>query len=243
MARFVFPCFPCARWAFETDTLLHKPNNFITLSNYLFNFQTKQIFMKKVFFAVIISGLVVLPACTCGDNSCTATKSTSEAVMENIMNRRSIRDYKLEQVAQDTIDLIIKAAINAPSARNLQPWEVRVIKDENMLSKMRAINDKAFFNAPALIVVAYDTTNFYAPFDCGLLTQNILLSAESFGLGTCVVGNVARLLNADTPESKEVLGTLEFSEGYEVIVGISLGYKNQFPEAKPRDTNKVRVIG
>ena len=211
----------------------------------LFNYQTKQkdIFMKNLFFAVIACVLVVLPACTCDNKSCTEPKSTSEVVMGNIMNRRSIRDYKPEQVAQDTLDLIIQAAINAPSARNLQPWEVRIIKDENILNKMRAINEKAFFNANTLIVVAYDTTNFYASFDCGLLTQNILLSAESFGLGTCVIGNVARLLNADTPEAKEIFNTLEFSEGYEVIVGISLGYKNQFPEAKPRDANKVRVIG
>jgi len=199
--------------------------------------------MKKMFFTVIIGILVVLPACTSSEKSCTETKSTSGIVIENILNRRSIRDYKPKQIASDTIDLIIQAAINAPSARNLQPWEVRIVTDKNILNQIKAINEKAFFDAPVLIVVAYDTSNFYAPFDCGLLTQNILLSAESLGLGTCVIGNIARFLNADTTEAKGILNTLEFSEGYEVIVGISLGYKNQFPEPKPRDANKVRVIG
>ena len=194
--------------------------------------------MKNLFFAIIISGLMVLPACTCDKKGCAETKSTSETVMENIMNRRSIRDYKPDQVSMDTINMIIQAAINAPSARNLQPWEVRVIKDENILNQIRAVNERAFFNAPALIVVAYDTTNFYAPFDCGLLTQNILLSAESFGIGTCVLGGISRMFN----ESEEFKALLDFSEGYEAIVGISFGYKNQFPEAKPRNPNKVRVM-
>ena len=194
--------------------------------------------MKKLFFAAIIGALVVLPACTCNEESCAETKSTSGIVMENIMNRRSIRDYKPEQIASDTIDMIVQAAINAPSARNIQPWEVRVIKNENILNQIKSVNERAFFNAPVLIAVAYDTTNFYAPFDCGLLTQNILLAAESFGIGTCVLGGISNTFN----ESQELMSTLEFSENYKVIVGIALGHKNQFPEAKPRDVNKVRVI-
>ena len=199
--------------------------------------------MRKLFFAAIISILVILPACTSDTKSCTATKLTTEAVIENIMNRRSIRDYKPDQIAPDTIDVILQAAINAPSARNLQPWEVRVIRDENIMNQIRAINEKACFNAPVLIVVAYDTANSYAAFDCGLLTQNILLSAEAFGLGTCVLGNAARLLNSGTPEIDEIVKLLDIPEGYEIIVGIALGHKNQFPDAKPRETNKARVIG
>jgi Nitroreductase len=199
--------------------------------------------MKKLFFAVIINCLIVLSACTgkC-DNAPTTSNSTTEIVMENILNRRSIRDYKPNQVSMDTIDTILKAAINAPSARNHQPWEVRVIRDAELLSSIKAINGNAFHNAPMVIVVAYDKNNPYGAFDCGLLTQNILLSAESFDLGTCVLGNFARALNSGTPEANEIVKLLDFSEGYEIIVGVEMGYKNEYPDAKPRETNKVRVL-
>ena len=198
--------------------------------------------MKKLFFTVIIGVLVVLPACTGKCDTAPTSASTTEIVVENILSRRSIRDYKPNQISMDTINTILKAAINAPSARNHQPWELRVIREAELLSSIKAINENAFHDAPMVIVVAYDKNNPYGAFDCGLLTQNILLSAESFDLGTCVLGNFARALNSGSPEANEIVKLLDFSEGYEIIVGIELGHKNQFPEAKSRNEDKVRVF-
>lgn len=80
----------------------------------------------------------------------------------------------------------------------------------------------------------------YSAFDCGLLTQNILLTAESMGLGTCVVGSIPHVLK--DPRAADVLESLNFPENYEVIVGICLGYKDESPDAKQRDPEKVRYI-
>ena len=195
--------------------------------------------MKKI-FAALLGIVLMLPACTC--NVSTDALAKSDVVVDNILSRRSIRDYTPQQVAKDTLDIILNAAINAPSASNKQPWAVRVIQDANILNQIKAMNERAMFNAPTLIVIACDKSNFFGAFDCGLLTQNILLAAESFNLGTCALGGVARLINADTVESKAVLAALNIPEGYEVILGIALGHKNQFPEAKPRDASKVEII-
>ena len=164
-------------------------------------------------------------------------KSSKEIVIENIMNRRSIRAYKPEQIKDEELSQLIVCAINAPSARNLQPWEVRVIQKPELLAK---IDGKSYHNAPTLIVVAGDTRNGYGAFDCGLLTQNILLAAESMDIGTCVVGNVISQLNR--PEAKELMDAMNLPEGYVPLVGISLGYKDQRPEAKPREAVKVQII-
>jgi nitroreductase len=69
-----------------------------------------------------------------------------------------------------------------------------------------------------------------------------MLSAESFNIGTCALGNLARAINNNTPEAASVRDELSFSPGYRTIVAISLGYKDEFPGAKARDTSKVRFL-
>lgn len=179
-------------------------------------------------------------------------------VVDNILNRRSIRKYKTEQVSQSQLDTIIKCGIYAPSALNKQSWEIRVIQNSDLLNKINTafINDakgkslpgsaskaqepgfSVFHNAPTLIVVAKDNNNAYSPVDCGLLSQNILLSAESMNLGTCVVGSVANILNTD----KELKSALNLPNNYEVLLGIAIGYKDESPAIKERDTQKVQYI-
>lgn len=199
--------------------------------------------MKKLFSLLLVA--LVLVSCSTGTTSgdtqtASNTVDTQKIVVENILNRRSIRSYKPEQVEKSKIDTILLAAINAPSANNKQPWEVRVIQNVELLDKIKALNEKVFYNSPTLIIVARDTTNAFGSFDSGLLTQNILLSAEAMGLGTCSLGSLARLINS--PEGKEIREALKLPEGYETILGISLGYPNESPEAKPREMGKVQYI-
>lgn len=199
--------------------------------------------MKKL-FSVLLTAFVLL---SCSSNttkeeptSAPATVDAKDIVIENILNRRSIRSYKPEQVEKSKIDTILLCAINAPSANNKQPWEVRVIQNAEVLNKIKAINEGVFHNSPTVIVIARDTKNDFGAFDCGLLTQNILLSAEAMDLGTCSLGSLARLINS--PEGKEIKESLKLPADYEVVLGISLGYKNENPEAKPRETTKVQYI-
>jgi nitroreductase len=139
------------------------------------------------------------------------------------------------------LDIIIKSGINAPSAKNYQPWEIRVVSTPGLLQKIKAIGAN-FYDAPVVIVIANDTANPYGEFDCGLLSQNIMLSAESFNLGTCALGNLAYAINNNTPEAESVRAELGFSPGYKIILGIDLGHKDEFPEAKSRDTSKVKFL-
>lgn len=187
-------------------------------------------------------------------------EAAKNAVVENIMNRRSIRKYQPEQVSQAQLDTIIQCGINAPSALNKQSWEVRIVQNPELLHKINSIfveNAKGkslqgsaaraqeegfsvFHGAPTLIVVAKDKNNPYSAIDCGLFAQNILLSAESMNIGTCVVGNIAGIFNR--PASKDLCEAIGLSDSYEVVFGIALGYKDEQPQAKARDTSKVKYI-
>ncbi|MBF0574422.1 nitroreductase family protein [Dysgonomonas sp. GY617] len=189
----------------------------------------------------------------------TASKHKNE-VVEAIKNRRSIRSYKPEQIDQAQLDTIIDCGINAPSALNKQTWEVRVIQNADLLNRINSsFVEKAkgkdlkgsasrsqepgfsvFHGSPTLIIVGREKNNPTSFVDCGLLAQNILLSAESMNIGTCTIGNMASILN--DPDAKEFLKEINMPDTHEVAFGIAIGYKNESHEAKPRDASKVQYI-
>ncbi|MDR0385678.1 MAG: nitroreductase [Prevotellaceae bacterium] len=164
-----------------------------------------------------------------------AEKQAASAI-DVIMSRRSIRSYKPEQIKDEELNTILECGINAPSAMNNQSWEIRVIQNPELLKQIKG----SYHDAPTLIVVASAVDNFFSPVDCGLLGQNILLAAESLDIGTCVLGNFTEFLNS--PEGADVVQRLELSEGYRPLYAISAGYKNEKPEAKPRDKGKIKII-
>jgi len=108
-----------------------------------------------------------------------------------IHNRKSVRNFTGESVTQDEIDILLKAAMAAPSAVNCQPWEFISVIDRKTLD---ALGDalpfaKMLFKAGAAIIVcgvpskAHKQMDEYAVIDATLASQNILLAAEAIGIG------------------------------------------------------------
>ena len=193
-------------------------------------------------------------------DSVVAESPTDNAVIRAIMDRRSVRKYKPEPVPKEMLDVILHCGINAPNAMNEQRWEVRVTenkdfidgvtkvfvesaKDDERVQKM--VEDpnfrNMFRNAPTVIFVAGKADEQSAPIDCGLLGENIMLAAQSMGLGTCCLGSAAGFLKSN-PGAANYLKQLAFSDGYELLYAIAIGYPDESPEAKPRDTSKIRYI-
>ena len=215
--------------------------------------------MKKRYLYFVGAIFFAFASCTSNESKPQVMEQKNE-VEKTIMSRRSIRAYKPEQVAQAQLDTIVQCAKNAPSALNRQSWEVRVIQSADLLARInnrfvenakgKTLQGSAaraqepgfnvFHGAPTLIVVAKDKNNPYSAVDCGLLAQNVLLSAESMDIGTCVIGNTASILN--DPASKDFLKEINLPDTHEVVFGIAVGYKNEHPDAKPRDAAKVQYI-
>lgn len=114
--------------------------------------------------------------------------------MQNILTRRSIRKFKSNNVTDEMIKQILKAAMAAPSAANKQTWDFIIVKDRKVLDSIPEIHPYAKMSqeAPVAILVCGNTNRsdgrgFWVQ-DCAAASQNILLAANSLGLGSVWCG-------------------------------------------------------
>jgi len=111
-----------------------------------------------------------------------------------LFKRRSIRNYEDKPVNQDKVEMILKAAMLAPSAGNAQPWHFIVVNNRNTLDKIaeKIPHAQMLKSAPMAIIVVGDTSlekaqGFWVA-DCSAATQNILLAATAVELGSVWLG-------------------------------------------------------
>jgi nitroreductase len=207
--------------------------------------------MKAV--KLILAAFIVGAMFSCApaeENSTDKKENAMNPVIENIMSRRSIRKYMLEPVKRETMDVILNCGINAPNGMNRQSWEVKVLDKPEVISKFKAALvssnpdtkpenvEGCFRGAPTLVFVAADQSYDFSAIDCGLLSENIMLSAWSLGVGSVCLGSPIRYL-MNSPAALEMLS---FSEGLKPVICIGLGYADESPEAKPRDITKVKYV-
>ena len=103
--------------------------------------------------------------------------------MDNIYHRVSIRKYQKKQVEKEKIEAILRAAMQAPSACNQQPWEFYVVTDSETLLALSQVHKYSGMvkDAPAAIVSAYRTNSYAAPFaqvDMAIAMENLWLETE-----------------------------------------------------------------
>ena len=163
---------------------------------------------------------------------------------EAIKSRRSIRHYQATAVDDKTLELVLEAARQAPSWDNTQCWQFIVVRDagnRNKLADMLPRTNpaaRAIREAPVVIVacaelgkagylggkLSSDKGDWYM-FDVALAMQNLVLAAQSLGLGTVYIGWF------DEEKTASFLGV---PEGYCVLAMTPLGYPDQYPRARPR---------
>jgi nitroreductase len=208
--------------------------------------------MKRFFeYAVALVAAIAAVGCCSEQNN----SSKEEAVIETIMTRRSVRDYKEEPVCREAMAEILKCGIYAPSALNLQPWAIRVVDSKEFIDGVTAIavaqnptiaeqpNFRNFFrNAPTVAFIACPVESYSGEFDCGLLSENMMLAAWSKGIGSCCLGSAVPLMNS--PEALPYLERLQFPADYKLQVAIAFGYPADdfVPVAPERDETKVYYI-
>lgn len=112
-------------------------------------------------------------------------------VFDGILARRSIRRYLDRPVERDKVELLLRAAMAAPSACNLQPWAFIVVDEPDGLDKVRAAAQGQY---PAPLAVVCGVTK-HIPWggegwrqDCGAAAQNLMLEAAELGLGSVCIG-------------------------------------------------------
>lgn len=164
-----------------------------------------------------------------------------------IKTRRSIRNYKEEQISQDIINEVIDIARFAPSWKNGQIARFYVVQSPDLKKKIAeecmmgfSFNTNTLTKAPALVVVAYvekrsgferdgsyttSKEDRWEMFDAGIATQTFCLAAHEKGLGTCIMGIF---------DEEKVAEAMGLPEGQKVGAVLALGYPAEEPQAPAR---------
>jgi nitroreductase len=177
-----------------------------------------------------------------------------------IKNRRSIRKYKPEQITGAQLQEILDCAICAPNAMNQQKWHFTVIQNKVFLDKMVGIIKEnidgsgneflkrrtvvpgyhTFYHAPTVIMISAEEAAPWVQVDCGLAAENITLAAEAQNIGSCVIASSGLLFASE--KGRKLRKELGIPEGYNHICTVALGYKDENPEAPPRDKNVIAFV-
>lgn len=150
--------------------------------------------------------------------------------IEAILSRRSIRQFTNQPVSEELVEQLLEAAMQAPSARNTQPWHFVWMDDRKLLDAVPRFHPYAQMlrQAPLAIAVCGDTTLesniHYLNQNCSAATQNLLLAAHALGLGAVWLGIF--------PREQRVDGLRQLLNLPETILPISLvalGYPAEHP--------------
>lgn len=205
---------------------------------------------------LLIGAFVALSMISCGsqEKQMVSVVDKQTTIDEVIMSRRSIRKWQEKPISRDTLDIIMKHGINAPNGKGIQAYEVRVIDKPELLKEMSdaVVKDipkvgerdgfgNIFVDAPCVVFIAAYNDYDLSQVDCGLLGENIILSAWSMGIGSCCLGSSARMLNT-SESAAPYLKKLDFSDDYQLLYCIALGYPDETPDARPRNEEKVHFI-
>lgn len=176
-------------------------------------------------------------------------------VYDSILARRSIREFLDKPVEHSDIELMLKAAMAAPSACNLQPWAFIVVDEPMQLERVKEATVLGKYNAPLIIVVCGVTKHI--PWkgqgwrqDCGAAIQNILLEANELGLASvCIGGFVEKKLRHVLSIPKDVKPMCLVEIGYPACEKEPLTWYTdeavhwqRFDATKPRTMRTLKML-
>lgn len=180
-------------------------------------------------------------------------------VIKAIKSRRSVRSYKSAALSKEMLKIIVEAGCYAPTGHNVQPWHFSVVQDRVLFGE---VNEKAkrimagvpvdwiekigrdsaidiTHGAPALILVSCKIGAVSGSEDCTAAMENMIIAAESLGIGSCWMGFVAF-----TFKDSDLMKKLGVPEGYEPKQAAVFGYpEGEKKQAPMRNLDVVTYIG
>lgn len=168
--------------------------------------------------------------------------------VEALLERRTIRSFRPEQISEEELADILHVAKYAPSSMGLQGRHFTVIQNKQLLSDIVAATEKnggkfapghiPFYNAPTVIVLSAPESAKCNREDAACAVMHILLAAHAYGLGTCYICSVI-----DGLRDPDVQPRLKLPEGYLPFGSIALGYpKEHAPAPKERRGDDISYV-
>ena len=159
-------------------------------------------------------------------------------IIRSLMERRSCRSYRKEQITDDELNAVLEAGEYAPSAMGRQSTKMVVLQNPDDIARLSAMNARImgtdkdpFYGAPTVVIVFADRSILTCVEDGSLVLGNLMNAAHAIGLGSCWIGFAESFM--DLPEIKE---RFHVPAEYRIVSTLSLGYaKGHMPEAQRKE--------
>jgi nitroreductase len=189
-------------------------------------------------------------------------------VLENIITRRSIRNYKLDQISKEELDKILLAGSYAPNGMGTQSWKFTAIQNPqtmkkvnesirqailsipivaethpyivSLIEKAKDENANFLYKAPTLVIVSHLKDNGNAMPDSALAIGNMMLAAHSIGIGSCWLNQLPGM--AQLPTIQELLSELDIPKNHTVYGSVVFGYPSDEPKTAELRKDVINII-
>lgn len=189
--------------------------------------------------------------------------------MQTIFHRRSIRRFDEKQVEEDALQEILRAGLYAPSAGGRQGVIFAVCQTKEInerLGKIKRANSNprmataasyvsreqpsiaadpnlqnAFYDAPTVITLFAPKNFLFSREDCAIAAENMMLAADSLGIGSCYIGQGWNAFAA--PYGQEILRKWEIPVDCYAVMQLLLGYsRGGDPHPAPKQRKEGRIL-
>ena len=168
--------------------------------------------------------------------------------LKNLLDRRSCRAYRDEQIKEDELEAILEAGKYAPTGRGMQTPIMVVVQDPETYRKVERLNAAVmgnpdahpFYGAPTVVIVFGDTQTPLGESDANLVMGNLLNGANAVGVDSCYIWRAKEAF--ETEEGKELKKAWGIPDTYVGMGNVILGYGKPEgrKEAAPRKADYVR---
>lgn len=188
--------------------------------------------------------------------------------IENILTRRSVRDFKANQIPEEDLNIILKAGSYAPNAMGLQNWKFTAIQNTEMLKKVneairktllsipivpethpyvvslieKSKDERADFlyHAPTLIIVSNLNNNGNSMPESSLAIGNMMLAGQSLGISSCWLNQLPGLTHM--PLIRNLLNELDIPKTHIIYGTIVMGYAAYKPKTAIERKDVINII-
>ncbi len=168
-------------------------------------------------------------------------------VIENILSRRSVRAFSEKKIAEEDLRTLVKCALYAPSARNLQTWRFTVLTKRDDIDELayeiaKALDRTGYdmYRPAALIIPSNSADSPYGRDDNACALENIFLAAHSMGIGSVWINQLNGICGE--PDVRRLLTRFEVPSDHIVFGMAALGYSAETQTKKIEKTGQVKFF-
>jgi nitroreductase len=170
-----------------------------------------------------------------------------KTVLDAVKERFSTRGFTEQPLSDAELEKILNAGLQAPTAANRQELHFTVLKgtdpvleeleeEKNRLRGIKRGEHIFYYEAPTVIVISSEEAFHWGSLDAGIAVENMVLAAESLGLGTLIIGCIFDAMRGE--KAAEYAKKLQFPEGYRFEIALAIGHTAVAKEPHTYDASR-----